>query len=137
MNLWLYFPQILFPVCLLFNFIGIFLCFYKSQCLLIALGLSLCSSFFSAATVHPHRPPSLHAQTVGQCSLPSSPLCSCSNLCVLFVLRLILLVTAGKQDWESYFVGVAEAPGRSVSCLLHTVRGKAHLSSSSFVHEIE
>lgn len=60
MNLWLYCPKILFPV--YFSFALEYFCvfIYRSQCFLMALGLSECS-FFLAATMHPPGLPCLQA----------------------------------------------------------------------------
>lgn len=99
MNLWLYFPQILFAV--YFSFALEYFCvyIYRSQCLLMALGLNECSSFFLAVTVHPPGLPCLQVLLNVDQAEPSlfSTLFLQQVVDVFFVFRLILQITAGKQ----------------------------------------
>lgn len=113
-------------------FVVVFL--HRNQCLLMALGLSLFLFLFRCHLfTHLGFLSSVH--DCGTCIAFSVPTLFLQQVTdVLFVLRLILLETAGKWDWESSLMGGAEVPGGSMSCLFHNVTG--HLSPGSFVHAV-
>lgn len=111
--------------CLLFICIRVFLCFYLQKSM-FPYGPRIERVFFllscHRAPTWPSLPPGTTQCGTGRAFLipHSVPAASCR---CLFCLKTYTANNCRETGWESYFVRIAEVPGRSMSCLPHTVMG--------------